>query len=161
MQEIERKWLLKEIPEECRSQAPIHYERHFLFAKDGVETRIQKKGDKYEFERKVETNELTRNGVKFEITEVEFNLLKKLSIASLERQSYMLTENGHEISIKEYLGRHTGLIRAEVEFESEQGANDYQVPSWFGIEITDTPLGKDKKLAFLSAEQFKSLLNHF
>lgn len=159
MQEIERKWLLKEVPERYRAQIPLHYERHFLFSENGIEIRVQKKGNKYEFERKTESNDLTRAVVKFEITGEEYTLLKKLSNASLERQSYNLNDGGYEISIKEYLGRHQGLIRAEVEFDSELSANQFIPPSWFGKEITNSELGKDKKLIDLSTESFEGLLS--
>lgn len=159
MQEIERKWLLNKVPASCREQNPIHYERHFIYSDNGVEIRIQNKGDKYEFERKTETSDLSRTGVKFEITEEEYILLKQLSIASLERQSYIVNENGCTISIKEYLGKHKGLVRAEVEFSSEQSANEFVAPSWFGEEITQSVLGKDKKLIELSEIEFKNLLD--
>jgi adenylate cyclase len=160
MTEIERKWILKEIPDKVKGQTPIPYERHFLFIGSGIEIRIQKKGEKYEFERKVESNDLTRMGEKFEITQAEFDQLKLCSIASLERESYLIPSNP-KISIKVYKGKFSGLIRAEVEFDSEESAKDFTVRKWFGEEITDSPLGKDKKLIRLNAEEFKNLIHKY
>lgn len=160
MEEIERKWILKSLPSEVTGQTPVQYERHFLFIGNGIEIRIQKKGDKFEFERKVENNDLTRTGQEFEITESEFNHLKKNAIASLLRESYLITGTP-EISIKVYKGIHTGLIRAEVEFNDEDSAKGFNPPSWFGQEVTDTDLGKDKKLSQLTEEQFTLLIKNY
>ena len=156
MKEIERKWILSKLPD-VGNQVPIHYERHFLFIGEEVEVRIQRKGDKFEFERKVESNDLTRIGEKFEITEAEFNHFKQYAIGSLERESNIVDG----VSVKVYKGKHTGLIRAEVEFSSEDEAKQFAVPEWFGQEITDSPLGKDKKLIQLSSEGFNLLLEKY
>src|SRR5689334_11660711 len=137
MVEIERKWILHELPQGCYEQKPIPYERHFLFVKNGIEIRVQKKADKYEFERKIEQNALTREGQKFEITKDEFEYFCQKSMTSLVRQSYLIHEAGWEVSIKEYLGKHKGLIRAEIEFSSTQEAESFVPLAWFGEEITD------------------------
>lgn len=153
MKEIERKWVLSELPD-IGNQQPVPYERHFLFIGEGVEVRIQRKGNKYEFERKVESNDLTRVGEKFEITEAEFNHFKEFAVGSIVRESYMVDG----VSIKVYKGKHSGLIRAEVEFNSEDEASKFEPLDWFGKEITDLPLGKDKKLSQLSVDEFNQLL---
>lgn len=159
MQEIERKWIVKQLPDlpALITQTPLQYERHFLFNQDGIEVRVQRKGDKYEFERKVETSELTRVGQKFEISQAEFEMFKQHSIGSIERESYQLGE----VSIKVYKGKHAGLIRAEVEFESEEAAKAYEPPEWCGAEITASELGKDKLLMGLGEKDFKNIIHSF
>jgi hypothetical protein len=57
--EIERKWFIKKLPD-LQGLKSISYERYFLFIGDAVEVRIQKKGDKFEFERKSQISKLTR-----------------------------------------------------------------------------------------------------
>lgn len=145
--EIERKWIFSKLPENTLPN-PIPYERHFLYLDDINEIRIQKKGSKFEFERKSKKSRLSRNTQKFEISKAEFDSLKRHEIGSIERESY-LVDGYPEISIKKYLGKFQGLIRAEVEFESEEEAKEYSAPSWFGKEITNSPLGKDKQLIFI------------
>lgn len=157
MTEIERKWIITDLPE-LGDQKPLPYERHFIFTDEKVEVRIQRKGDKYEFERKFEASDLTRKGQKFEITAAEFESFKDHAIASLSRESYLLDG---DISIKVYKGRHEGLVRAEIEFASEQEAEDFTPPDWFGEEITTAPLGRDKHLAFLADKDFKALLEKY
>lgn len=119
--EIERKWFVKKLPD-LNGLTPVSYERYFLFISEKVEVRIQKKGRKFEFERKSQLSKFTREEQKFEITEEEFEIFKRFSNKSLIRDSYIYQQNP-EISVKVYKGKHYGLIRAEVEFESEEEAN--------------------------------------
>jgi len=153
--EIERKWLLTKLPENLDGK-PMPYERHFLFSGKKAEVRIQKKGEKYEFERKYQESELSRDIQKFQITKDEYNQLEESSIASIERESYLVKDSN--ISVNKYGGRCSGLIRAEIEFGSEEEASAFIPLDYFGIEITDSRLGKDKKLISLSDEEFQALL---
>jgi CYTH domain-containing protein len=155
--EIERKWLVKELPY-LSDKIPVLYERHFLFIGNGIEIRIQKKGDKYEFERKEEISDLSRTDQKFEISSEEFEELKKLSKKSLIRESFFIDDNP-EITLKVYKGDYEGLIRVEVEFNSEEEAQAFKPLKWFGEEITHTVIGKDKNLVELSKDEFLKLIN--
>lgn len=155
--EIERKFLVKKLPD-LSGLEPVSYERHYIYRSDGVEIRVQKKGKKYEFERKVETSALTREGQKFQITEEEFNFFKSLSTHEIIRDSYLVSENP-EISLKIYHGKHEGLVRAEIEFESEKEAKNFKPLDWFGKEISDSPVGRDGRLIQLSEEDFKKQIN--
>lgn len=155
--EIERKWLVKRLPD-LSGLSPISYERNFLYIGDEVEIRIQRKGDKYQFERKSQVGKLSREEQVFDITEEEFNALKRQSVKAILRDSYLL-QKSPQITIKVYKGDHEGLIRAEVEFESEVEAEKFVPLDWFGEEITETPLGRDKLLISLSDDEFKKLMN--
>lgn len=156
--EIERKWIVKpEVAAELiKGKEAIPYERWFLSISDNVEERIQRKGNNYEYERKETISSLSSDKSKKGISTEEFDLLKAKAIAGITRDSYLL-ENG--ISLKVYSGIHTGLVRAEVEFDTELAAQSFQTPEWFGIEITESLLGRDKKLAVLSIDTFKAELN--
>lgn len=156
MKEIERKWIVKTLPP-ITDQTPLLYERHFLFNANGIEIRIQKKGDVFEFERKVEVSDLTREGQKFTISPAEFESLKKHSIGSIIRESFVIDD----ISVKVYKGLFSGLIRAEVEFNNEHEAQEFIPPVWFGEEITHSVLGKDKKLMMISETEFTNELSLF
>lgn len=154
--EIERKWFIKNLPDLNHIQ-PVSFERYFLFIGDKIEIRIQKKGNIYEFERKVEINQLSRKEEVFEITKEEYDELKKFASKSIVRDSYLFQENP-EISIKVYKGIHEGLIRAEVEFPNEEDAKSFTPLSWFGDEITNSPVGRDKSLITLSLEEFSKII---
>lgn len=154
--EIERKWLVKELPN-LEGKESIRYERYFIYNKNGIELRIQKKGDKFQIERKVLKTELSREEEKLVITEEEFNVLKSLTTLSIIRDSYII-QNSPEISLKIYHDQFEGLVRVEVEFENEDEAKKFEPLEWFGNEITESDLGKDSKLINLTNEKFKELI---
>ena len=91
MKEIERKFLVKKLPD-LSNKTPIWYERYFLQITPDYEDRIQKKGDKYEREKKRKTSYLTRETEKFEISKEEFEKLKKVASKSIIRESYKVSE---------------------------------------------------------------------
>lgn len=159
MKEIERKFILKDTSI-LNSLDYIKYKRYFLYLDENIEIRIQRKGDKYEFERKISNSQLQAEKQKFELTENEFEELKKKSIYSLKRKSYLYLKEP-EISIKIYEEDFKGLNRIEVEFNSVEEAESFEIPNWFGKEITNSKLGKDKILTQLSQIEFNELLKEF
>ena len=46
-----------------------------------------------------------------------------------------------------YSGALTGLSVAEVEFATEDAADAFEPPAWFGREVTDDPRFKNQRLA--------------
>ena len=153
--EIERKFLVSTLPD-LTGKTPLPYERYFLYIGDTHEIRIQKKGDRYEFERKGRQGELSNEKTKFPITPEEFEHLKTLCPLSLQRESYDL---GNNATIKIYHGKYEGLVRAEFEFASEAEAAAFTPPSWCDNEITKSDLGRDSKLIYLDSAQFQQTLS--
>ena len=153
--EIERKFLVKRMPDLTAVKGEIQ-ERYFLEL-GNIEKRITKIDDKYFYEEKSRGNGLTSKKVIREISGVEFEKLKKISIKSLKRKCYILTIHP-EVSIKVYDDEYLGLVRAEFEFESENEAKSFAPPEWCGIEITKTDLGRDGKLIKLEGKEFLNLL---
>lgn len=154
--EIERKFLIKELPD-LSQKVKIGYERHYLFDKNGIELRVQRKGDKFELERKVHISAVERTKDKIEISEEEFNLLKPLTIGAIIRDSYTLSTKP-DLTVKIYHGKYEGLVRAEVEFDTTEELEAFQVPDWCGREITGTPLARDSQLLKLTDEEFRRAL---
>ena len=146
--EIERKFLIKELPD-LNIYEKISYERYFLFINENSEIRIQKKANKYEFERKENKNNLSSKKQKFEISEEEFEQLSKISKQVIIRNSYKISDKPN-ITIKIYEWKYKGLKRVEVEFENEQEAKLFKPLIWFGKEITDSVLWRDSRLLKLS-----------
>jgi adenylate cyclase len=154
--EIGRKWLVKKLPDLSKI-TPNKFERYFVYIDNGVEIRVQKIDTRYEFERKVETSSLTRTGELFNITKEEFEFFKSLSTKKIIRDFYKIQAEP-EIAITIYHGDFQGLKRAEVEFKTEEEANSFIPLDWFGKEITNTKLGKDKHLIQLNPSEFTSIL---
>ena len=154
--EIERKFFVKDMPD-LSGIEPLHYERCFLKRENGVEERISKVSDKYVYEKKAEISELERSREKKEITEEEFNQLKLKASEAIIRDRYNISSSP-EIAIQIYHGRFEGLIRAEVEFETEDEASAFAPPSWMGKEMTGLPIARDSKLLDLSEDEFQSYI---
>jgi CYTH domain-containing protein len=76
MKEIERKFLVKERPN-LDNIEPIKYERYFLRDIDNKQVRIQRKGDKYELEKKTKIDDFEYEKEKSIITENEFIYVHK------------------------------------------------------------------------------------
>jgi len=156
--EIERKFLVREMPIDISSQSPKIYERYYLDASPDFEDRIQRIDNRYYREKKIRLSNLERTKEKEEISKEQFELLKKNAGEVILRESYFVSMEPN-ISIKVYQGRFKPLVRAEVEFTAEDVAKKFTPLHWMGVEITDSPLGKDSKLVHLSELEFGDLLN--
>src|SRR3989344_4263038 len=151
--EIERKFLCTKLPD-LSGHTPIHTERYYLPSLLSQEKRIQKKNNIYELEELNDNSKLSRTTDKKEIDIEEYEKLKRESVGPIIRDSYNLLDDP-KITIQIYQGDFKGLIRIEVEFESEEEANSFEPLNWFGEEITESPLGRDSKLIKLSHEEFE------
>ncbi len=157
--EIERKFLVKNMPN-LSGKKSVPYERYYLTIKADAEERVQKKGDIYERESKIIKSNLSRETKREQITKDEFNSLKEFASKAIIRESYSLSIQP-DITIKIYHGDYEGLVRAEVEFDTEKTARQFKPAEWMGEEITNTLLARDSGLAQLTRSEFKSLLSSF
>src|SRR5258708_2373455 len=100
------------------------------------------------------------------ISKDEFDCLLDLvrsrepNIETIIRKSYSISKNP-QLELKIYGGKFDGLIRAEVEFSSNEEADKYKPLNWFGKELTNTPIGNDVKLPDLSSDEFTQLLKGY
>lgn len=133
--EIERKFLVKEIPFSLNGFKKRKIEQAYLCTEPVV--RIRQDNDNYY---------LTYKSKGF-ISREEYNLpLTKESYEHLllKADGIILTKNRYEIPEKDGLiieldifeGEYKGLILAEVEFESEETANSYTPPEWFLQDVS-------------------------
>lgn len=152
MNKFSRKFLVKLLPDLTRYPV-IHYERYFLKLDDRLQIRIQSRNDEYELEEVDEHSELERSINKKELTEDEFEEMKQKAVAYINRDSYLVSEKPI-ISVKVYHDRFEGLIRVEVDFSNKEEAANFIPLKWFGKEITNSSLGKDRKLLKLSKQEF-------
>lgn len=133
--------------------SPIRYERYYI----NNNLRIQSKNNVFEKEILNKENIIIE---KTNISEDEFNKLKKDAYSKIIRDSYLYLGDDR-VSIKKYLGQHKGLIRVEVKFNSIDEMNSYRKESWMGTEITNSILAFDKHLSKLSKQEFLKELNKY
>ena len=175
--EIERKFFLKQEDLDAQrileGRTPIVEERYYLYRADGIELRFTKltKGTEtfFNFDRMAliqvseQGSHIVRTKERLKITQSEFERLLALlkledpGVTPIVRWSYHISDEP-KLEIKVYKNRYEGLVRAEVEFASESAAQAFSVPAWFGVEITDSPVGIDTRLPDLSADEFHGVL---
>ena len=154
--EIERKYLIKQVPN-LKNIKPIRYERYYINDNIDNQIRVQKKADKFILEIKTKVSDIEYKKEKQEITEQEFLKLIKDCKRLIIRDSYLINEKPN-ITIKIYHGIYKGLIRVEVEFNNEYEYSNFEIPKWFGKDITDTELGMDARLIKLDRGDFLEIL---
>jgi len=147
-QELERKFLVKELPADLENYPKNEIIQGYLIITDNdIEVRIRKKGDKY-FETVKAGSGLVRQESEKEITkETFFDHWPLTEGKRVEKVRYEILFNGKLIELDIYSGGLEGLAVAEVEFESEEESVSFEPPSWFGEEVTHDERYKNKNLA--------------
>jgi CYTH domain-containing protein len=170
--EIERKYLLTETQLNALAADLDAFAleiRYYLYCKDDNEVRITKRANKdslvFTLDHMVlitdESKEfIVRRKDRTVLSEEEFNTIADLlsGQSPVERLHFKYND---QIELKVYRGERTGLIRAEVEFDSVDVANEYQPTFEHSGEITNTPLGRDVLLASLSQQDVDYELSHY
>ena len=147
-QEIERKFLVKELPADLENYLHNEIIQGYLIVTDNyIEVRIRKKGDKY-FETVKAGSGLVRKESEKEITkEVFWDHWPLTEGKRVEKVRYDIEYEDVLIELDIYSGDLEGLVVAEVEFASEEESVSFVPPSWFGKEVTHDERYKNKNLA--------------
>ena len=148
--EIERKFLidLSKIPcrlDDCPSE--IIEQGYLLWNDQGEEARIRKIG--HESWLTVKKGEgINRLEQETEITREQYETLLPVTNGKrLRKTRYHLTEKGTPVVLDVYSGKASGLVVAEVEFNSAEEYRKYVPPSWFGKEISENESYRNRNLA--------------
>lgn len=156
MNEIERKFIVKEIPNLLMFLNSRIVQGYISFS---PEIRIRNNGDKYYLTCK-SSGEMIRRESETEIDEYTFDSLKTLvkeKLISKVRYRVPL-KNGWVAELDIYQDFLEGLRTVEVEFPDLEMANSFVIPYWFGKEITSDARYKNKNLACLDEESLKNIL---
>jgi CYTH domain-containing protein len=134
MSEIERKFLVGELPADAGNARPEHIRQGYLNL-EPAEVRIRSRsGRQHELTVK-SVGGLSRAEVNVPLTPEQFDELWPLVQRSIEKERTVLALAGQAVEVDVYRGRLAGLVVAEVEFRSEGEAQAFTPPSWFGREI--------------------------
>lgn len=146
--EIERKFLVKELPADLENYPHNEIMQGYLIVTDNdIEVRIRKKGDKY-FETVKAGSGLVRKESEKEITNEAFwNHWPLTEGKRVEKVRYDIEYEDVLIELDIYSGGLEGLAVAEVEFDSEEESGHFTPPDWFGEEVTHDERYKNKNLA--------------
>ncbi|HEX9975464.1 MAG TPA: CYTH domain-containing protein [bacterium] len=146
--EIERKFLVKKLPGDLHQYPSIEILQGYLAIRsDGTEVRLRKKGSRY-FQTVKSGSGLLRCEAEIELSKDQFEKLWLMTEGKrIEKIRYEITYSGATIELDVFIGMLQGLVVAEVEFISIEQANEFVLPSWFGIEVTEDERYKNRNLA--------------
>jgi adenylate cyclase len=146
--EIERKFLVKEIPENielCLSEEIV--QGYLAVDIDGTEIRVRKKGNACYLTIK-KGKGMKRHEVEIELLQEQFDTLwPKTEGRQVGKERITIPEGSVIIELDIYHGALEGLKTAEVEFRTQDEADAFSPPSWIGKEITWDERYKNKNLA--------------
>jgi CYTH domain-containing protein len=150
--EIERKFLVDELPDGLDRYPSREIEQGYLAITDDVEVRLRRYGDQTFLTVKSSGDE-SRVEEEIQIETRRFGALWPLTDSRrIEKRRYRIaTDDGRTIELDVYHGRLAGLLTAEVEFDSPDDAQAFEPPAWFGLDVTDDPRYKNKRLAIEGA----------
>jgi CYTH domain-containing protein len=147
--EIERKFLIPALPPDLEQFPHTRIEQAYIAIDDtGTEVRIRRRAEETSLTIKGGRGR-SRAEEELEIDPGRFERLWQLSGGrSLEKTRYEIAgEGGLTIELDLYGGVLEGLATAEVEFPSEDAAERFVAPSWFGQDVTDDDAYKNRRLA--------------
>lgn len=136
--EIERKYLIDTIPFPLSQYHCRIIEQGYLCTEPVV--RVRRDNDSYYLTYK-SSGLMVREEYNLPLTRASYcHLLKKADgvIITKERYEIPLTDT-LTIELDIFHGDYEGLMLAEVEFASEEDANHFLPPEWFGADVTFEP----------------------
>jgi CYTH domain-containing protein len=146
--EIERKFLVADRPGELeRSDATQIRQGYLAIGEDGSEVRVRERDGKMTLTVK-RGGGRTRAEEEIELDAGEFERLWPLTEGRrLEKRRHEVPYAGVTVEVDVYGGALDGLMLAEVEFPSEQAADEFEPPVWLGRELTDDARFSSHQLA--------------
>jgi CYTH domain-containing protein len=135
--EIERKFLVTAIPADLSAHPVRHMEQGYL-STDPV-LRVRQSDDAYYLTYKG-PGLLAREEQEFPLSKTAYHhLLAKADGLIITKDRYLLPCGAYTIELDVFAPPLAPLVLAEVEFPSEEAALAFQIPDWFGQEVTYDP----------------------
>jgi CYTH domain-containing protein len=145
MIEIERKFLLKSLPDEMRGETPIL--QGYLAHDEHREVRIRQYGNNH-FLTVKEGRGLKRREIEVEISPRQFQALwPSTEGRRLEKVRSLVTHGALQVEVDRYCGDLEPLLVAEVEFSSVTASERFEKPDYFGQEVTEEEAYRNVSLA--------------
>lgn len=132
--EIERKFLIKDLPKDLTSYPCSQIEQAYL--NENPVLRIRRKDDDYILTYKAK-GMMAREENEFPLTKEAYEHLRtKADGKIISKTRYFIPLAPHTIELDVFHGDMEPLIMAEVEFASIEEANVFLPPDWFGQDVT-------------------------
>ena len=135
--EIERKFLIKTLPDNLESYPCLHIEQGYLNVNPVV--RIRKQNNDYVLTYKGK-GMLAREEYNLPLNEQSYLHLKsKCDGNIISKKRYLIPLNSLTIELDVFDAPFSPLILAEVEFDSLEAAKAFLPPDWFAEDVTSRP----------------------
>ena len=146
--EIERKFLVRKLPENLAEFPHAEIAQGYLaIAPGGVQVRLRKKSETHSLTYKRGDGN-AREEREVELTAAQFEALWPATHGKrLTKTRYEIPLGNRVVEIDIYSGRHEGIVVAEVEFDDEESAKNFQPPDWLGEDVTGDPRYSNQLLA--------------
>ena len=135
--EIERKFLIKQLPEKLKRYRHYPIAQGYLASEPGGRhVRLRKKGKTASLTFKVGRG-AHREEREIKLSPKQFAALWPATLGRrLRKVRYDIPWRNLLIEIDVYRGKHSGLVVAEVEFSDLATCREFKPPQWFGREVT-------------------------
>ena len=138
-QEIERKFLLRTVPDLADHPNYRIEQGYILATPDGRQVRLRRTPKSCTLTFKTAEGAV-REEREIELETDQFEILWPATAGKrLTKTRYDVPWNDHTIEIDVYGGINHGIVVAEVEFNDEKQCTAFQPPDWFGEEVTNDP----------------------
>jgi adenylate cyclase len=146
--EIERKFLLLEPPSWLGDHPSDEIAQGYLAVVEGErEVRLRRKGAQGLLTVKVGAGE-TRREEEIELSDEQFEALWPLTEGMrIFKTRHRVPHDGRTIEIDVYGKALSGMVVAEIEFDSERESHTFEPPEWLGPELTGDPRFANESLA--------------
>ena len=135
--EIERRFLIKQLPEDLEQYPREHIEQAYLCTNPVI--RVRRKNERCFLTCKGQ-GLLAREEHELCLSEKEYReLLLKAEGQVIIKERYRIPFAGYTIELDVFAEPFVPLVMAEVEFSTEEEALAFQLPIWFGEEVTYDP----------------------
>ncbi len=145
--EIERKYLVKQVPENLASYPFHEIEQGYLCTEPVV--RIRRQDEEYYLTYKSK-GLMIREEYNLPLTkDAYFHLREKIDGRLISKRRYLIPLDPYTIELDVFHSPKDDLILAEVEFPSEEDALTFTPPDWFGEDVTNSSLYHNSRLSTL------------
>lgn len=167
--EIERKFLVDEIPLNMEKYEAVHMEQAYVSVKPVI--RVRRAGGSFILTVKSK-GLLSRQEFELELTSDEYEALKvKAEGNVIEKHRYRIpvcdtdgtcgsleVDSGLVIELDVFDGAFRGLVYAEVEFPDEDTARAFAAPRWFGRDVTESGIYQNSALSRMKQEDIEDFV---
>ncbi len=135
LREIERKFLLKRLPDGLANYPHEEIEQGYLAIEPGVQVRLRKKGGVRCLTYK-RGSKNSREEREVRLSAEQFDALWPATEGRrLSKIRYDVPDGKWIVEVDVYTGRHDGVVVAEVEFPDEKSCLEFVPPDWLGEEV--------------------------